>query len=79
MVTALDCGVDVRPVDKPNAISICVALNRCRHCPAKIPDAFWPQKIPPHGKTPGKVADNTPETEWTGRLRLRSYPRSGSS
>ena len=79
VVTALDCGVDVCPVDKPNATPICVALHCIRHCPAEIPDTLWPQKTPPHGKTSGKVADNTPETEWTSRLRPRSSPRTGLS
>ena len=32
VVTALGCGVDVRPVDKPNATPICVALSRIRWC-----------------------------------------------
>ena len=79
VVTALDCGVDVRPVDKLNATPIRVALNRIRPCPAEIPDTFWPQKTPPHAKTFGKVAENTPETKWTSRLRPRPSPRTGSS
>ena len=55
--TVLDCGVDVRPVDKPNATLICAAMNH-RHYPT---NTFWPPKTPPNGKTP--TADIAPETQ----------------
>ena len=43
---ALDTGVVVRPVNKPDdKSSIRVALNRVHRCPDPVPDdVFWPEK-----------------------------------
>ena len=36
-------GLEVRPVDRPHAPTIRVALNRVRRCPDEISDTFWPR------------------------------------
>ena len=53
----------LRPYHGPIAWSLhWIAEFMFAHCPAVILDTFWPQKTPPHGKMPCKVADNTPDT-----------------
>ncbi len=42
-----EAGVEVRPVDRPQAQPIRVAFNRVRRCPEGIPDTYWPGKTRP--------------------------------
>ena len=75
----------IRPVDKPQAEPIFVALDRLRRCPEEIGDDFWP----PKSKTSKQAAKSTVESDltpaaqkkppestqprgvWKGRLRDR--------
>ena len=40
----------MRPVDRPHALAIRVALNRVRRCPKEIGDSFWPRNGRPRVK-----------------------------
>ena len=79
VVTCSDNTVEVRPVDRPKANSIHVALDRVRVCPEEIPDVFWPRKTCPSTETTDTAEDMVPQTEWTGRLRSRPSRRTGTS
>ena len=72
---AMDTGVVVVPVDRPNQEPVRVAIDRVRRCPCQIDDTFWPSKK----KEPETEADSQPtltpapqsQTVWSGRLRGR--------
>ena len=42
VIAVHDAGLEVRPVDRPHAPVIRVALNRVRRCPDEIGDTYWP-------------------------------------
>ena len=83
-------GLDVRPVEKPEAQSIRVAMNRARHCPQQIPevpevtelptqaareDLEGDQQTPDETTQSGGPADGQTSGTWECRLRPRC-PRS---
>lgn len=44
IITMFETGVEVRPVDRPQAPTIRVAFNRVRRCPQEIADVSWLNK-----------------------------------
>lgn len=63
VITSSESTVEVRPVDRPNASSIHVALDRIRVCIDEIPDVFWPRKTCPSTETTDTAKDMVPQTE----------------
>ena len=49
----------IRRVDRPEDDAILVAVDRLRHCPSEVPDAFWPPAKQKGGKTKKTQAGDT--------------------
>ena len=60
----------IRRVDRPEEDTILVAVDRLRHCPSEVPDAFWPLT-----KQRGKKKDKVPNPLLTGDARLITQNR----
>lgn len=48
----------IRRVNRPDEDTLLVAVDRLRHCPTEVPDAFWPP-----ARQRGKKGDNQLQTE----------------
>ena len=87
ILEVVDNGVMVRPVDRPRAKAIRVALNRVRVCPKFLPDKSWPPSRTAKSKeqsshvneaaegSAGNFSIPQPPGAWSGRLR--SHTRRG--
>ena len=81
VVDTFSNGVEVRPVDKPQADTIRVVLNRVRRCSDCVADEFWPtrqkaatmrkksRKTVSRQDPPHELEVTSGAEQWRGRLR----------
>ena len=68
---AINIGVLVSLIDRPNDEPIRVALDRVRHCYQQVPDQFWPPRKKTNSGTNRVVTQAPATTVWTNRLQQR--------
>ena len=74
VVKAMEGGVEVVPVDRPQDIPIRVSAQRIRRCPAELNDQFYPRRAPSSVQQQAPAV--TPnQADWTLRLRPRGRGR----
>ena len=84
VVRALEGGVEVVPIDKPQENPIRVSLQRIRRCPAELGDKFYPRKDQDStSATDSKRQENDQshtidENGWSSRLRSGGRGRPSS-